>query len=87
MDMSLHDSTFAATSRLVRLCRLLDLSDHHLECLRDVGVVPSTGLSPSCVEFFCELLTLFGCDLALAFANIALVADDYEGDGFGALCL
>lgn len=68
-----------------RVLRLLDLPDHQVKRLGDVVVISSTGLSECGVELLGDLTTFFEGDLALLGFEIALVADDGDGNPFCAL--
>lgn len=82
---SSHEHTVALLGSLAgRLC-LLDLGNHQLERLGDVGVVRGAGLGPAALQPLAQLAALLDADLALLRPQIALVTDDDDGDGLGAL--
>jgi hypothetical protein len=81
----LLDRALATTSRLVGLLRLLNFGDHHLESSGNVGVLSCAGLEPAALQILRQLLSLLYGDLAFAFADVALVANDDDGNGFGTL--
>ena len=86
MCIGLHDGALAPARGLAGVLALLDLGDHQVEGFLDVLVVPRTGLGPCALEFGGEGSAVVGGDLALCGVEIALVADDDEGDPFRALC-
>lgn len=83
----LHQNAIALGRSLAWVLRLLNLSDQELESLAHVLVVSRARLSPAALYLLRELLSVFGCDLSLLGAQVALVADDADGDRLGALRL
>lgn len=82
---SSHEHAVALLGSLAgRLC-LLDLGNHQLERLGDVGVVRGAGLGPAALQPLAQLAALLDADLALLRPQIALVTDDDDGDGLSAL--
>jgi hypothetical protein len=82
---SSHENTVALLGSLAGSLRLLDLGNHQLERLGDVGVVRGAGLGPATLQPLAQLAALLDADLALLRPQIALVTDDDDGDGLGAL--
>ena len=64
-EEQLHHRAGAASSRLARVLRLLDLGDHELERLGDVLVVSGASLGPRASELRPELLSLVHRHLSL----------------------
>ena len=81
----LHNKAFSAGGGLVGVLRLLNLTDEQLECFGYVLAVPGTSFGPRAVVLVSERLALLGCHLALLRAEVALVADDADGNGLSAL--
>lgn len=71
-----HHAALVSARWLVWILRLLNLTDHQLECLGNILVVASRSFSPSTLVLFCKRLSVLCCDLALLWTQIALVADD-----------
>jgi hypothetical protein len=84
-QLSLHQNTIALARRLAGVLRLLDLPDQELESLAHVLVVSRARLGPAALYLLGELLSIFGCDLSLLGSQVALVADDADGDRLSAL--
>lgn len=80
-----HDHTLAAGGRLIRILRLLDLSDEQLKGLFDVFVVARAGLGPAAAVLLRQLLAVLSCDLALLGAQVTLVAHDDDRNPLDAL--
>jgi len=80
-----HDDALAACRRLVGVLRLLNLADEELKSFGYVLPIPGTSLGPGAVVLVCQSFALLGRHLALLRTEIALVADNADGDGFGAL--
>lgn len=81
----LHQNAIALGRSLAWVLRLLNLSDQELESLAHVLVVSRARLGPAALYLLRELLSVFGCHLSLLGAQVALVADDADGDRLGAL--
>ncbi len=81
----LHHPTRLAAARLGRVLRALDLGNHELKGLGDVLVVARAGLGEGAAELRAQLPPFVRRHLPLLGPQVALVADDDEGDGFGAL--
>lgn len=50
-----------------------------------MDVIPGAGLGPGAAELISQLLAILGADLALFGPQVALVADDADGDFLAAL--
>lgn len=83
-DVQLHDDARFTTSRLRRILCLFHLSNHELERLDDVLVVPRRRLGPGTVPFRHQRLSLVRRDLPLD-VQIRFVADYYDWDPIRAL--
>lgn len=83
--LRLHDDALVSASRLAGVLALLDFGDHQIEGLLHVLVVPGACLRPGAFELLGESLSVIGRDLALGRVEVGLVANDDEGDPFGAL--
>lgn len=70
---------------LAGVLRLLDLGNQQLKSLADVLVISCTRFSPAALDLFRHLLAILRGDLALLGTEIALVADNDDGNGLGAL--
>lgn len=70
---------------LAGVLRLLDLGNQQLKSLADVLVISCTRFGPSALDLFRYLLAILRGDLALLGTEIALVADNDDGNGLGAL--
>lgn len=81
----LHDTALPSTCWLVGLLRFLNLGDHHLKRFGHIGVVARTRLDPAAAELFGEILSLLGGEFPLGFGYVALVSDNDDGNGLGAL--
>lgn len=82
-----HDNTLPASSRLPRVLSLLDFTDHQVKRLGNVVVISGTGLGERGVELLGDLTAFLERNLALLGFEIALVADDGDGDPFSALTI
>lgn len=80
-----HNSALAPGRRLIGILGLLDLSNKLLKGLGDVLVIASTGLGPGTLKLLTKLLAILGSNLPLFGAQIALVADNDDGDPLDAL--
>ena len=78
-QVHLHDDALAPARGLARVLRLLNLPDHKLERLDDIGVVASGRLAPSTFELLRHLLALLSGDLVHFGLKVALVSDEGEG--------
>lgn len=84
-DFRSHHAAFVVTRRLAGVLRLFNLGDHKLKGLGDVVVQPGAGLGEGALKIFCQLSSLFGCDLSLLRLQVALVADNDQRDPVRAL--
>lgn len=82
----LHKNAIALLGRFSRVLRRLNLSNHKLKSLADIRVVLGAGFGPTALELLSQLLAFLDADSALVRAQIALVTDDNDWDGFGSLC-
>lgn len=85
MQSPLHQDAIALSRCLAGVLRLLDLSDQELERFADVLVISCARLGPAALDLLGHLLSIFGGNLSLLGSQVALVADDDDGDGFGTL--
>ena len=80
-----HKDAIALRRSFAGVLRLLDLSYQELKGLAHVLVVPRARLGPATLDLLGELLPVLGGDLPLLGSQIALVANDDDGDRLGAL--
>ena len=83
--LDLHDGALVASSWLVWVLGLLDLSNHQLKCLGDILVVTSARLSPRTLVLLSELLAILWSDLTLFWTQVALVTNNHDWNPVGAL--
>lgn len=72
----LHDGTLAASVRFIGILSLLNLPNELLKGLGDVLVIASTRFGPGTLQLLRKFLPIFGSDLTLLGAEIALVTDN-----------
>lgn len=84
---SSHNTALAAGGRLIRVLRLLDLSNEQLKGLANILVVTGTALRPGAIVLLGQLLSVLGGDLSLLGPEVALIAHNDDGDPLDTLCI